>query len=243
MIAGSFVLLHDSLVVELIWLACLGTDFSSLAHNVEVSVQLSRSLQLGLASFGALEPVSPLLRGIESVKVSSDWLGESGGLRNVLAFVSGCLPLHQVELDAAHATLLELQIKVLLLTLLVFIGQPIGAALDVLEHIVIEIELVGEVAVSTFKHLDTLVFEADQAQVHALEVEHEQIVNKVRDRRNLSFALVSCLTSQCDSLQGLLSNQFGLLLVKEPLGGVEVHLVLCQNVPQDALSLYGLQKV
>jgi hypothetical protein len=72
--------------------------------------------------------------------------------------------------------------------------------------------------VSTFKYLHTLVLEADQIQINALEVEHQQVINKVGYCGNLCLSFVTGLSSERNSLKRLFGDQFGVLFIKEPLG-------------------------
>jgi hypothetical protein len=132
---------------------------------------------------------------------------------------------------------------ILLLLLRILLCQRVAAALDVLKDVVVEVELVNEVAVIAFKDLDTLVFKANETKMDSLEVEHQQVIYQIGHRGDLGLALVAALPCHRDCFKCLLGDQFGLLLVGEPLGRMEVHLVLRQNVSEHTFSLDCLQEV
>lgn len=125
----------------------------------------------------------------------------------------------------------------------VFVCQLVATALDVLEDVVVEAELIDEMAVITLKNLHTLVFKTDETEMDALKVEHQQVINQIGHCRDLGLALVASLSRHRDCFKSLFCDQFGFLLEGQPLRGMEVHLMLSQDVSEHAFSLDCLQEV
>ena len=112
---------------------------------------------------------------------------------NELTFFAECLTFHEVELCFVHSTFLELGLERTLSLFLLSLCHVGVGTFNLLEYVVVEVELIGKVAIAGFIDLNTLVFKANQTQVDALEREHQQVIDQISNCRYSSFILTITL--------------------------------------------------
>jgi hypothetical protein len=203
LLTSASLLHHDSSLLS-VHLDCASLWHLSILINDKVHEMIKLLLD-DIVGFRLLELLRTvvlillLLLLVQLVEVCPHNLGVLWNFRHILALFSVSLPFLEIKLRSSKTRFFELLFEIFLLLsapLFVLGRSLIMSMFAMLKHIVIEGEFVYEMSTFSLVYLHYLVFKGNYYQWTTLKREHQQVVDEIRNCRDLGFPCISTLPSQ-----------------------------------------------